>query len=178
MNNKKIIKGFINPNIIPVIVFTLFPFTCVFGLIVLLTVSLPALIRAGKTIDKLERNGELDKAAAELISPSSKKYINQKLVLTDNYIFCKKNGYVFSYDEILWAYMHRQKTTFLFIPIKVTDSLYVATTGMKPRSIAYMGKDKTDEIKNAIIEIYTHNNNCMIGYTNVNLQKYKALVHK
>ena len=178
MYSKKIIKSFINPNIIPVILFILFPLTSFFGLLFLLAVSLPTLIRAGKTIAKLERNGELDKAAAELISPNSKKFVNQKLVLTDNYVFCKKTGYVFSYDEILWAYKNRHTTTLFFIPIKVTDSLYVATNGVKPRMIASMGKDKTEEIKNAILEIYTHNNNCLIGYTNENLQKYKALAHK
>lgn len=140
--------------------------------------SIPALIRAGKSVAKLERNGELDRAAAELTAPGSKKFIKQKLVFTDNYVFCKRTGYVFSYDEILWAYKHRQTTTLLFIPIKVDDSLYIATKSVKPRSIASMGKDKTEEIKNAIIEIYTHNNNCMIGYTNENLQKYKALAHK
>lgn len=178
MESKKVIKSFINPNIIPVIIFTLIPFTFIFGLIVLLMASIPALLRAGKTIAKLERNGELDKAAAELISPNSKKFVNRKLVLTDHYIFCKKTGYVFSYDEVLWAYKHRHTTTLLFIPIKVNDSLYLATNSFKPRSIASMGKDKAEEIKNAIIEIYTHNNNCIIGYTNENRQKYKALTHK
>lgn len=46
---------------------------------------------------------------------------------------------------------------------------------MKPREVATMGKDKMDEIKNAIVEIYRHNNSCLIGYTNENVAKYKAL---
>ena len=51
----------------------------------------------------------------------------------------------------------------------------VAAKGMKPRMVATMGKDKTEQIKNAIVDIYNHNNNCIIGYNNEAIAKYKAL---
>ena len=62
--------------------------------------------------------------------------------------------------------------------IKVNDSLYMAAKDMKPRSVATMGKDKMEELKNAILEIYRHNNNCLVGYTNETSAKYKLLASK
>ena len=177
MNNRKVISNFINPKFIPVIIFTILP-PWIFGLIVLLCGTLPTYLRAKKSIAKLESRGELDKAAAELISPNSKRYMNGKIVLTDNYVFCKNNGYIFTYDEILWAYKHQETTTFLFIPINVVSSLYLATKDKKPGMVASMGKDKFDEIKNSIIEIYSHNNNCLIGYTNDAITKYNSIKKK
>ncbi len=123
----------------------------------------------------METEGKLAQAAAELTAPASKHYMNGKIVLTANFVFCKGTGFVFSYDEIVWAYKHRQTTSFLLIPIKVTESLYLATRTMKPRLVVAMGKDKNDEIKNSIIEIYNHNNQCLIGYTQEVCARYKQL---
>ncbi len=174
MNSKKVISSFINPNFVPVIIFTILP-PWIFGLIVLLCGTLPTYFRARKNIAKLESRGELDKAAAELMSTNNKRYIKGNVVFTENYVFCKNTGYIFTYDEILWAYKHQETTTFLFIPIQVVSSLYLATKDTKPTMVASMGKDKYDEIKNSIIEIYSHNNSCLIGYTNETIAKYKAL---
>ncbi len=146
-----------------------------FALIFFLTTTLPALLRGNKKIKELESNGLLSKAAAELTSSNSKRYMKEKIVLTDSFVFCKGNGFIFSYDEILWAYKHRQTTSFLFIPISVTESIYLATKNMNPRLVVSMGKDKKDEIKNSLIEIYNHNNSCLIGYTNETCAKYKEL---
>ena len=175
MDNRKIVSSFINPKWIPVVILFIVPVINFFALIFFLTTTLPALLRAKKKINELEAKGLLDKAAAELSSTNLKKYIKGKIVFTDSFVFCKGNGFVFSYDEILWAYKHRQTTTLLFIPISVTDSLYLATKKMNPRLVVSMGKDKKEEIKNAIIEIYNHNNNCLVGYTNETYAKYKAL---
>jgi len=109
------------------------------------------------------------------MSANHKKCMKGKLILTENFVFCKATGYIFTYDEIIWAYKHRQTNTVFFIPIIVIDSLYLATKGMKPKLVVSMGKDKSDDIKNAILEIYAHNGNCLIGYTNENVEKYKAL---
>ena len=46
---------------------------------------------------------------------------------------------------------------------------------MKPKQVAIMGKDKLDEIKTAIIEIYNHNRSCLVGYTKENQVAYKQL---
>ena len=46
---------------------------------------------------------------------------------------------------------------------------------MSPRAVVSMGKDKTDAIKNAILEIYSHNDKCLIGYTKENIATYKAM---
>ena len=175
MNSKKTISSFINPNWVLMIILMLIPIVNFFALIVLLCNSLPAAMRAKKCLSALESRGELDAAASELASSNSRKYINDKVVLTDNYMFCKGTGVVLSYSDILWAYRHRNTTSFLFIPIKVQDSLCVAAKGMKPRMVATMGKDKTEQIKNAIVDIYNHNNNCIIGYNNEAIAKYKEL---
>ena len=178
MNSKKQIMSFIKPTVLPIVILTIFPLTCIFGLAILLSATIPNYNRAKKSIAKLESSGELDKAAAELMSTNTKRFIKGKLIFTDNYIFCSKTGYVFSYNEILWTYKHKFTQTFLFIPINVTESLYVATKTMKPRAAASMGKDKMNEIKNAILEIYNHNNSCLVGYSNENASNYKLLSSK
>ena len=175
MDEKKIISKFINPKWIPVVILMIIPVINLFALIFFLTTTLPALLRGNKKIKELEAQGLLASVAAELAAPSAKKYIKKKIILTDNYVFCKGRGFVFSYDEILWAYKHRQTTSFLFIPISVTDSLYLATKKISPRQMAAKGKDKKEEIKNVILEIYNHNNNCLVGYTNETCAKYKEL---
>ena len=96
-------------------------------------------------------------------------------MLSAHYLFCKGNGYVFSYDELVWGYRHRQTNSILFIPFMVIDSLYLATKTMKPTQVASMGKDKTDEVKNSLLEIYKHNPSCLLGYTDEIRAKYKAL---
>ena len=154
------------------------PIVGFFALIVFLCTTLPALLRANKNLQKIEANGQMEQAAKELTAADSKKLMNGKLVLTENFVFCKATGYIFTYDEILWAYKHRQTNTFFFIPVQVVDSLYLASKGMKPRLVVALGKDKMDEIKNAILEIYAHNSNCLIGYTNETIAKYKALPNK
>lgn len=131
--------------------------------------------KAKKSIAKLESNGELQRAADEITSTNAKHLMNGKVILTDHYIFCKGTGYIFKYDEVMWVYKYRFTKTLFFIPIKVTDSLYLATKTQKPKAVVSMGKDKMDEIKDTILTIYSHNNNCLIGYTNENIAKYKTL---
>lgn len=177
MESKKEIMRFIRPNLVLPIIFLIPPVT-IFGLIILLFSTIPTYVRANKNVGKLESRGELDKAAAELTSPSARRYMNGNLILTDNYVFCRRTGHVFAYSDILWAYKHRFTKRFLFIPICVTDSLYLATKDTKPAQVAAMGKDKMDEIKNAIVEIYTHNRTCLVGYTKENASNYKHLSSK
>ena len=174
MNAKKTIKQYVAPSFVLGILLLIPPFT-IFGLIVLLFGTLPESNKASKSIATLEAAGELERAAAELMSQSAKRLVNGKVIFTEHYIFCKGNGRIFTYDEVLWAYKNRFTQRFLLIPIKVTDSLCLATKTSKPANVASMGKDKMDEIKNAILEIYNHNPNCMVGYTNENVAKYKTL---
>lgn len=175
MNSKKQIMSFIKPNLVPVIIWLVLPPLTIVGLLILLCVTIPTYVRAKKNINKLESRGELEKAAAELTSTNAKRWVMGRIILTDNYVFCKGSGYIFTYDEIAWVYKHRFVRSFLFIPIKTTDSLYLATKSMKPKAVASMGKDKMEEIKNAIVEIYNHNNRCLIGYTKENIAAYKQL---
>ena len=176
MDSKKQIRKFINPSFVPVIIlFLIIGFGTFFSLILLLTVTLPTMNRAKKSVEKLEAAGMLDKAAAELMGPSAKRYVKGNLILTENFVFCKRSGIVCTYDDVVWAYKQRFTKRFLFIPIKVTDSVYLATSAVKPRAVASMGKDKMDEIKKALIEIYSHNPKCLIGYSNENDAAYKQM---
>ena len=176
MDSKKTIKQFVGPNLVPQIILLLIPFIgWFFGLILLFFTTIPEIIRTNKGIAKLEAAGKLEQAAAEIKSATAKRFVNGNIILTDNYIFCKNNGFIFTYDEVQWAYRHRFTQTALFIPIKVSDSLYLATATLKPRGVVSMGKDKLDEIKNVIVEIYRHNNNCLVGYSQENIAKYRAL---
>lgn len=176
MDAKKQIMQFIKPNIIPAIVLiVIFPLALL-GLLILLCAALPTYNRAKKSIARLEANGWLEKAAEQMLSSNAKHLVKGKVILTEDFVFCKNTGRIFTYDEILWAYRHRYTQTLLFIPIKVTDSLYLGTKTMKPQGVASMGKDKKEEIKAAIVEIYTHNPSCLIGYTKETVAGYKAAV--
>lgn len=174
MNAKKTVKKFLAPNWVPMIIALLIPFFNALALIVLLFNYLPRQFRANKNVKNLEENGKLEQAAAEILSGDSKRFMNGKVVLSAHYLFCKGNGYVFSYDELVWGYRHRQTNSILFIPFMVIDSLYLATKTMKPTQVASMGKDKTDEVKNSLLEIYKHNPSCLLGYTDEIRAKYKA----
>ena len=174
MDSKKKIMSFIRPNLVLPIVLLIPPLT-LFGLIVLLFSTIPTYVRASKHVSRLETSGKLDEAAEELSSANAKRYMNGKVILTDHYVFCKRTGFVVAYDEILWVYKHRFTRRFLFIPISVTDSLYLASKDMKPCQVAAMGKDKMDDIKNTIVEIYRHNNKCLVGYSKENTAQYKQL---
>ena len=175
MDAKKQIQQFINPNWIPaVILIVVFPLAF-FGLILLLCVVLPGLNRSKKSIQKLEALGKLNQAAMELHSPTAKRYMDGKLILTDNFVFCKRTGYIFTYDELVWAYRHRFTQRLLLIPIKVTDSLCLATRAMKAKQVVSMGKDKHDQIKFALLEIHNHNTGCLLGYSDENVAAYKRM---
>lgn len=175
MSAKKNLASFLRPNWIILVILFLVPYVNIFCLFVFLFNTLPAIRRANKLINKLEAEGKLQNAAAELTSSAAKHYMKGKVVLTPNYMFCKRRGYVFSYDEIVWAYRHTHTTSFLFIPVSTVDSVFLATKTMKPTQVASMGKDKLGEIKNVLVDIYNHNNSCLLGYSDETKAKYKAL---
>ena len=176
MDSAKTIMDFVKPNKAIIIVFLCIPpFLTILGLLLLATTYLPAKKRVQKKLDELQAKGQLDQAAAELVSPASKRFVKGKVVMGEHFVFSKRTGFVLSYDEILWAYKHRQTTSFFFIPIKRNDSLVLATKATKPAFAATMGNDRKGEIKNALLEIYNHNNNCMIGATKENQANYKLM---
>ena len=184
MDAKKKIMQFIGPNWIPgIVMIIIFPLAF-FGLIHLLFIALPANNTAKRCLKKLEENGQLEQAAAELTSHNAKQYMDGKLILTDHFVFCKKSGQIFTYDEFVWIYRHTFTQRVLLIPIRVTESLYASTmiakTGKPSQAypIASMGKDKMDQIKNAMVEIYNHNRNCMIGYSDQNIAVHKQMLKK
>jgi len=177
MNPKKTIKQFIGPSFIPVIVLLIIPFFFPIAILVFLCATLPVMLRANKAVSKLEEAGLLEQAAAELTSPSAKHFMDGKAICTDHYLFCKRFGYIFTYEEIAWVYKHRFTQRMLFIPISVTDSLYLATKDTKAKQVVAMRKDKMDQIKNLILEIYSRNRSCLIGYSDENIAAYKAM-HK
>ena len=175
MDAKKQIQKFINPNWIPaVVMIVIFPLIFV-GLAVFLIHVLPGLIHAKKSFQKLEALGKLNQAAMELNSPTAKRYMDGKLILTDNFVFCKRTGYVFTYDELVWAYRHRLTQRSFLIPVSVTDSLCLATKTMKAKQVVSMRNDKNDQIKFALLEIHNHNTGCLLGYSDENVAAYKRM---
>lgn len=177
MDAKKTVKNFIKPNWVLTIIMLIPPFT-VIGLLLLLCGTIPVSNRAKKSLAMLEENGWLDLAAQELLSENAKRYMKGNLILTDNFIFCKGTGRVYTYYDVRWVYRHRYTKRVLFIPIQVTDSLCLASRTHKPTNVVSMGKDKMDEIKNAMLEIYRHNNACLVGYSKENAAQYKQLAKR
>ena len=167
---------FVKPNKAILVVFLCIPpVLTIVGLLLLATVYLPAKKKIQKKLDMIEANGQLDQAVSDLVSSESKRFMKGKVVMGKGFVFIKATGLLFSYDELLWAYMHRETTTLLFIPVKRNDSLVLATKTLKPTFVATMGKDRKGEIKNALLEIYNHNRSCMIGATKENQANYKLM---
>lgn len=177
MNSKKVIMNFIQTkSLLPFLILSVIPFCLPLGLVFLLCWTLPFSLRARKTVKALEASGQLEQAARELLSPDAKKYINGKLILSEHFIFCKGTGFIFSYQDILWAYHYRIKQRVFFIPIMVRESLFLATRTMKPRGVCVMGKDRLDDIDHAILEIYAHNPRCLVGFTPEIQKTYRAAI--
>ena len=76
MDSKKKIMSFIKPNATLAIVMMIPPLT-LFGIIILLTTTIPANIQAKKSLEKLENSGKLDMAAADLSSPNAKRFLDK-----------------------------------------------------------------------------------------------------
>ncbi|MBP3541356.1 MAG: hypothetical protein J6K72_06035 [Clostridia bacterium] len=172
MDTMNTMKKFLKPNLVVTIILLIPPLTFL-GLIGLLFGTLPANKRMKKHLASLEQRGLLAQAAAEMSGPNVKQLMKGNLLLTDHFIYCKGMGIVLPYEDAVWAYKHRQSNSLLFIPIIVQDSLYLATTTEKVRQVAVMGKDKHDEIKEAILTIYSKNQNCLIGYNNDTIAAYR-----
>lgn len=147
-----------------------------FMLIIGLLGPLPALIRMNANLKRLEELGLLEKAAEELDSPSATVVGKGKGVLTENFLFGKNTGLVLPYTDILWTYKHKQTTTVLFIPVQTVESLMICTAKKQAiQAINLGGKDKKEELKNAILTIYQKNPNVLVGYSQENQKAYKAL---
>lgn len=147
-----------------------------FFLLIGLCVDVPANNRAKKNLANLELNGQLEKAAAELDSPNKKVIGKNKAILTENFLFCKGNGIVLPISDVAWVYKHRLTQRLLFIPIRSIDSLMLGDGKKAPvQAINLGGKDKNDELKNVMLEMYQKNPNMMIGYSAENQKAYKAL---
>ena len=54
MNSKKQIMSFIKPNVLPIVILSVFPLTFIFGLIILLSVTIPNYNRAKKASKNLK----------------------------------------------------------------------------------------------------------------------------
>lgn len=175
MDTKKIVKKFLAPNWIPMIICLLIPGVNVLALLSILFNYLPRQLRANKCVQKLEAEDKLDDAAADILSGDSKRFMKGKLVMGADAVYSKGQGYAIAYSDVVWAYKHTQTYALLFFPIARINSLQLAVGTAAPTGVASMGRDKTDEVKNAIVEIYRHNPNCLVGYTDDARAKYKAL---
>ena len=148
-----------------------------FFLLIGLLTSVPAMTRAKKYVKALEEKGLLEKAAAELDGPTAKVIGKNKGVITENFLFGNKTGIVLPHSDILWTYKHKQTTTVLFvIPIMTVESLMVCTAKKQGMMVINLGgKDKKEELKDAILTIYRSNPRTLVGYSQENQQAYKQL---
>lgn len=147
-----------------------------FMLLIGLCGPLPALIRMNANLKRLEELGLLEKAAEELDSASAVVVGKNKGVLTENFLFGTNNGVVLAYTDIVWTYKHKQTSTVLFIPIHTDESLMICTAKKQAIQVINLGgKDKKEELKNAILTIYQKNPKVLVGYSQENQKAYKAI---
>lgn len=144
--------------------------------LIFLAIGLPSYLQANKSLKQLEAKGLLEKAAAEMSSPSAQVIGKNKGMLTENFLFCKGTGIAVAYKDILWTYKHRLTRSLLFIPIQVIDSLMISTADRNGvQAINMGGKDKQDALKGVILEIYKHNPKVLVGFSKENQKAYKEL---
>ena len=147
-----------------------------FFLIYGLCAVLPANVRMKKNLAQLELNGQLEKAAEEMDSPNKKVIGKNKAIMTENYLFGSKNGVVIALSDVVWAYKYRLVQRAFLIPIRTNDSLMIGDGKKNPiQAINMGGKDKNDELKDIILEMYRRNPERIVGYNAENAKAYKAL---
>lgn len=152
-------------------------FLLVIGALMMLVSAIQTLIpraAANRSVKRLQKIGQLEKAAAELINEEPQLFCKNKIALTSSFLFGKRMGAACAYNDILWLYKKRYTQRFLFIPIYVQDSLEVET-GKQSVHINLGKKDKKNELTQIIRVIYEKNPNILVGHTQENQKAYNEL---
>lgn len=129
---------------------------------------------AKKCLAVLEDRCLLEKAAQQLQNKDAQLVIGKNRgILTQDFIFGKGTGAVFTYEDIVWAYKQDQKRNFVL----VNSYLMAATAWMGAQSIIDLnGPDKTGCIGDALAVIGRRNPQVILGYTKENRKAYRTAV--
>lgn len=125
-----------------------------------------------KSIKRLEQLGELDAAAAEL-NGTVNTIGNDKVRISDNYVFSKRQGAAVRIDDILWAY----RSIATRRGAVANTSLMAHTCTGKTLVLAFLNgndrKDLTGQIMEALAEV---NPAVLLGIDEANRAEYKAML--
>lgn len=143
-----------------------------------LTVDLPAVRRAKKSVERLQNSGKLGQAAAEF-AVGGNVIGKDKAVFTENFLFGHQNGAAVAYEDILWVYKRSFTQRVMGIPVKTVDSLIISTAGQKEICAVNLGRrDKKNELDAVAARIQERNPKVLAGYTPENKKAYKEIVKR
>lgn len=129
-----------------------------------------------KSFNKLDKE-EIKKLDDEMNRESSIYYKKFNLYLTDNYIitFSGKISTI-KYSDIVWMYRKDIKTE----GIKTAQCIILALTNGNKLNIvnSYLSKKSLEQYNQVWDYIINKNNNILVGYTDINIEKYKESLRK
>jgi hypothetical protein len=147
--------------------FFVFAFLCfLFG--VLLAISgIVESVKFKKTIQALEQENLLDRAAAELNDPNNLIVGKDRARLSEHFLFGKGSNAMVPYSDIQWVYHVNQKRYF----VTVNCSLFICTL-QRNYVISYGKADKNNEMGRAVDLMSQRNPNILLGLSSANRRAY------
>ena len=153
----------------------IFTIVAFFAGLLALGFGIPSLTRASaaaKTIRRLTDDGELDRVAEQLTSPTSQVLEGGSAIFTQDYLVAPRAGRIVRYADILWCYLTVQRTNFIataqYLTLRTSrrESIGIANDkpGSKSRGIAQW----------AMQEIARRNPSVLLGHTAANIQEYSS----
>lgn len=121
-----------------------------------------------KSIRKLNKSNEYEKACDEFNQDSKYIYNNCGMILTEHFMFVNKKGIAINYNELLWCY----KRTVSYNGAEVNRCFVINTISQGQYRIPFRRKHEyyIDEILNII---YNTSDEVLCGYSKDNRRKYK-----
>jgi hypothetical protein len=144
---------------------------CGITALILFLVYLPANGAFKKCVKALEEKNLLDGAANELEYPENIKVCKDQARLSRRFLFCKRNGVVVPYTDVMWVYRQNVKRYFV---ITVSTTLVIHTAQGQFNVLAVNGKDKKNELEPVFAAIAQGNPDVLIGYTSENQREFNV----
>ena len=128
---------------------------------------------AKKAVKRLEEKGLLEKAAAELESPTTQREFKDRFRLGNRFLFGKGSGLAAAWEDVRWVY--QSKTTYEVV-VKFR-SLVICTGDKQTHKTSYRNKD-SDEVY-ALMEAFAGRNpDMLVGYSLDNSRAWREACKK
>ncbi len=142
----------------------------IFGLCMVL-ICLPTNIATKKTLNRLEEQSLLERAAQQLEEGSYTTIGKDELRLSGDMLFAKGSGAAVPYSDILWIYRRTVRTNF------VIENLYLQVNSKHYSFSVHLGNPKKGDplLQQAAVTIAEKNPAVLIGYSKENQKAFTQL---